>query len=384
MQTPAHWDVFCKIVDNHGDIGVCWRLSQQLASEHGLCVRLFIDDLAAAQKIIPQLNVGLSQQRMAGVTICAWPDDKVIPAATVLETFACGLPMAFLEKMVAQQAHWINLDYLSAEDWVADFHGKPSPHPQLPITKHFFFPGFDLGTGGLLREQALIEQRSAFIQDASVQQQFWQSIGYEQARPKPENNLKISLFCYPQANSKRLIEDLVLADQSVTVFFPASLLQSADSLFPDFNKIKPHTLQKNKVTVQLLPFLSSANYDRLLWSCDLNFVRGEDSWVRALWAGQPFVWQPYIQDEDTHLKKLQAFLDCYSHNASAELTATLTAAHHTWSNAKEPRKNSFYELIKGLAEFRLYAEQQADALAQQPDLASKLLSFNEKLIKNKV
>ncbi|HEY0886111.1 MAG TPA: elongation factor P maturation arginine rhamnosyltransferase EarP, partial [Ramlibacter sp.] len=20
------WDIFCKVIDNHGDIGVCWRL----------------------------------------------------------------------------------------------------------------------------------------------------------------------------------------------------------------------------------------------------------------------------------------------------------------------------------------------------------------------
>ena len=34
-----------------------------------------------------------------------------------------------------------------------------------------------------------------------------------------------------------------------------------------------------------LPWLTQPDYDRLLWSADLNFVRGEDSLVRAIWAG---------------------------------------------------------------------------------------------------
>jgi hypothetical protein len=22
-----HWDIFCRVIDNFGDIGVCWRLA---------------------------------------------------------------------------------------------------------------------------------------------------------------------------------------------------------------------------------------------------------------------------------------------------------------------------------------------------------------------
>ena len=378
------WDVFCKIVDNHGDIGVCWRLCQQLANEHALEVRLFIDNMSAAAHIVPQLDLKLAQQDIAGVTVCAWPNEAIMPAANVLETFSCGLPLAYLEKMVAQQSHWINLDYLSAEDWVADFHGKPSPQAQQPITRHFFFPGFETDTGGLLRERDLITKRIAYSKDSQAQSDFWQNVlGLTDLR-QIQNSLKISLFCYPQANVPSLLTGLHSLDQAVTLFFPASLLHSAADLFPDFARGAGLSLRKHNITVQPIPFLSQAYYDRLLWSCDCNFVRGEDSWVRAIWAGQAFVWQPYIQEEGTHLKKMQAFLDRYSKQASPELSTLLTAAHYAWSNAKTHDSKIFTELMQALHLAKEHALAEANRLAKQPNLLSKLLSFNEKLTENKV
>ena len=378
------WDVFCKIVDNHGDIGVCWRLCQQLANEQALRVRLFIDDMPAAAHIVPQLNPTLAQQDIAGVTVCAWPNESIMPATTVLETFSCGLPLAYLEKMLAQQSHWINLDYLSAEDWVADFHGKPSPQAQLPITKHFFFPGFEIHTGGLLRERDLIAKRIAYSKDAQAQSQFWQALGCEQGMAAIENSLKISLFCYPQANVPSLLAGLHSLDQAVTLFYPASQLHSTTELFPDFARGAGLSLNKHNITVQPIRFLSQANYDPLLWSCDCNFVRGEDSWVRAIWAGQAFIWQPYIQEEGTHLKKMQAFLDRYSQQASPELSTLLTAAHYSWSDAQAHDSKIFTELMQALSLAKQHALAEANRLAKQPDLLSKLLSFNEKLTENKV
>jgi len=378
------WDVFCKIVDNHGDIGVCWRLCQQLANEQALQVRLFVDDATAAAHIVPQLDPTLGQQKIAGVTVCAWPNDAIMPAANVLETFSCGLPMAYLEKMVAQHSLWINLDYLSAEDWVADFHGKPSPQAQLPITKHFFFPGFDIDSGGLLRERELIAERVAYTKDAHAQRQFWQALGCEQDNEAIANSLKISLFCYPQANVPSLLAGLHNLDQAVTLFFPASLLHSAADLFPDFARGAGLSLRKHNITVQPIAFLSQANYDRLLWSCDCNFVRGEDSWVRAIWAGQAFIWQPYIQEEGTHLKKMQAFLDRYSKQASPQLSTLISAAHYAWSNGKTQNSQIFTEWMQTLSLVKAHALAEAESLASQPDLLSKLLSFNEKLTENKV
>ena len=46
------WDIFCKVIDNHGDIGVCWRLATQLAAR-GHEVRLWVDDAAALDWMAP-------------------------------------------------------------------------------------------------------------------------------------------------------------------------------------------------------------------------------------------------------------------------------------------------------------------------------------------
>ena len=131
-----HWDIFCKIVDNFGDIGVCWRLARQLQSEHGLQIRLWIDDLGAAQKIICSLNIAKSSQVCDEITILKWPSadkadsnrkaeaDFSKAAEVVIEAFACGLPLAYLATMAKQKSKWVNLEYLSAEPWVADFHAK--------------------------------------------------------------------------------------------------------------------------------------------------------------------------------------------------------------------------------------------------------------------
>ena len=47
----------------------------------------------------------------------------------------------------------------------------------------------------------------------------------------------------------------------------------------------------------------------MLWACDALIIRGEDSFVRAQLAGKPFLWTIYPQEEDTHIVKLNAFLD---------------------------------------------------------------------------
>jgi uncharacterized repeat protein (TIGR03837 family) len=80
-----------------------------------------------------------------------------------------------------------------------------------------------------------------------------------------------------------------------------------------------------------LPWLSQPDYDRLLWSCDLNFVRGEDSFVRAQWAGVPFVWQIYPQHDGVHAAKLDAFLDRMLDGAGLAAATALRRLWRAWN-----------------------------------------------------
>ncbi len=153
------WDIFCKVVDNFGDIGVCWRLAKQLQREHGLQVRLWVDDLGIAQHLIPTLALASATQYHEDICIQNWYEhaDFSQAADVVIEGFACGLPSSYLSAMVKHQSKWLNLEYLSAESWVDDFHGKPSPQAN-GLVRYFYFPGFTEKSGGLIRESNMTAQ----------------------------------------------------------------------------------------------------------------------------------------------------------------------------------------------------------------------------------
>lgn len=356
------WDIFCKIVDNYGDMGICWRLSQQLVKEHQLQVRLFIDNFTTAKKIIASLDSSLQQQFIQGVEICPWPALEITPADVVIETFSCGLPDAYLQQMVATQSIWINLEYLSAEAWVSDFHARPSPHPTLKIIKHFYFPGFKNDTGGLIREKNITKKLDSYP--------------CENQNDSHEQSLKISLFCYPNAPIHELLTCLQSNKRKVIVYVPANgILPKIASYFGKKSLSIAETLTCGNLTCQVLPFLTQENYDQLLRTCDLNFVRGEDSWIRAIWAGKPFIWQPYIQTEDTHFEKLNAFLTFFYTNFKQQ--KVLFEAHRCWSAAHMPNE-VLQSYLDHLPAIKVYTFAQAKKLAAQTDLAAKLVIFCNK------
>jgi uncharacterized repeat protein (TIGR03837 family) len=364
------WDIFCRIVDNYGDIGVTWRLARQLAAEHEISVRLWIDDLTTAGKLIRSLNPELACQIIQNVEICVWGSaGQAVPADVVVEAFACELPSAYLDMMAAKQPVWINLEYLSAEPWVAEFHARSSRHPTLPLTKYFFFPGFESNTGGLLREQNLLASRDHFRDSPSARQAY-----HEQFRIPDSEALKVSLFCYPHAPVVDLMQAFAHSPQPILCLVPESGISPRVAEFFNAQLKSGTSLSKGNLTLLPLPFLSQDDYDRLLWLCDINFVRGEDSWVRAIWAGKPLVWQPYRQQENTHLEKLAAFLNVYCAGLDTADIAAVHECHVTWcSNAlPEPVLRAYLENLPLL---NAHAASFAAELATESDLASKLVIF---------
>lgn len=306
-------DIFCRVIDNFGDIGVCWRLARQLAGEHGLAVRLWVDHPASLAKLCPEADAALPRQCLHGVEIFRWSDafPAVQPACLVIEAFACELPPAYIEAMaaLAPPPVWINLEYLSAEPWIEGCHRLPSPHPRLPLTKYFFFPGFTEHTGGLLREHDLLERRDAFQGDPARQQAFWSMLGVEMPAP---DTLIVSLFSYENAAIGELLDAWADSEQPILCLVPEGrVLPPIGRCFDDDAPHAGSRYARGHLQVRALPFLAQDRYDELLWSCDVNFVRGEDSFVRAQWAGRPFVWQIYPQQDAVHRHKLQAFLDRY-------------------------------------------------------------------------
>ena len=371
------WDIFCTIVDNFGDVGFCWRLARQLVNEHGLEVRLWVDDLAIFSQIAPAIDVDEERQWLQGVEIYYWqqPFARIKPADVVIETFACKLPENYILAMVdlPQQPVWINLEYLSAENWTLDCHCLPSFHPHLSLTKYFFFPGFVEGTGGLLLEKNLLPARIGF--NNVSQDVFWQETGIQSRR---EGELCISLFCYDDAPIKELLSAWVISDVPIRVLVPQHSIDNAIGMFFGVDSPKAgQILQSGKLQVCIIPFLEQDRYDQLLWACDINFVRGEDSFIRAQWAEQPFVWNIYPQTEQSHRLKLEAFLNLYTERMSPEMSTAVFSLWNAW-NGNGQIINAWPVFAAQMITLAEYGNKWIRQLLPIGDLTSNLVKFSRK------
>jgi uncharacterized repeat protein (TIGR03837 family) len=373
------WDVFCSVIDNFGDAGVCWRLARQLIAEHALEVHLFVDALPALARIVPALDATRDDQLVDGVQLRRWRGAEgefsiADPGDAVIEGFGCGLPERYLAAMAARdkQPAWINLEYLSAEAWIEGCHGLASRHPRLPLTRYFFFPGFTAASGGLLRERDLFARRDAFLADAKAQGEHWHRLGT--ANPGAATTI-VSLFCYPQAPVASLLDAWADGDQPILCLVPDGVAASAiDAWSAGAVKTVGDRITRGSLTLNRIPFLSQEDYDRLLWRCDVNFVRGEDSFVRAQWAARPFVWQPYPQTGNAHRLKLEAFLERYAERLPSNADAALRTFSSGW-NGEQEAGAWWNGLGSTRRELTGHAKAWADALAALPDLARSLVEF---------
>jgi uncharacterized repeat protein (TIGR03837 family) len=318
-------------------------------------VRLWVDDAAALAWMAPQ--------GQAGVELVAWtePAPDLEPGDVVVEAFGCDPPAGFVRRMAgrATPPPWINLEYLSAEAYVERSHGLPSPvdvQGRL-LTKHFFYPGFTARSAGLLREPGLLAARQAFDREA-WQREF--DLGVQ------ADERLVSMFCY---DNPALAGMLDLLGKS-----PTLLLAAPGAAAEQVRALLGPTLRRGALRARLLPFLPQRGYDQLLWACDLNFVRGEDSFVRAQWAGNPFVWQIYPQQDGAHARKLHAFLDRQLAGVDDTLAGPVRAACLGW-NALAPLPAA----LPPLGPWRQLCEDWRDRLREQPDLSSQLLGFIQKL-----
>jgi uncharacterized repeat protein (TIGR03837 family) len=363
---PLLFDVFCRVIDNFGDIGVCWRLACNLA-ERGQRVRLWVDDAAALRWMAPDGRDGVEVHPWLATTAFPPPGDVVV------EAFGCDPAPTFLAAM-AERARsaappvWINLEYLSAERYAERSHGLPSPQmsgPARGLTKWFYYPGFTAATGGLLREPALDAERLAFDRAG------WLALHGLALR---SHERLVSVFSYAGAPAERLVAALLADGRPTTIAtapgaatgaIRAAITALAPAASDELAPLRQHPL----------PWLAQSEYDRLLWAADLNFVRGEDSWVRAQWAGKPFVWQAYPQDDGAHAAKIAAFLDLALAGAEPAAAAALRLWTAAWNGLDDSAA-----VLPGWTPAELAATGAAtlawrDQLRASPELATRLLAF---------
>jgi uncharacterized repeat protein (TIGR03837 family) len=417
-------DLFCTVVDNFGDAGVCWRLARQWARERGWQVRLFIDQPEVLAAFLPELHAALRNRSpgqpwsavINGVEIAPWPahhrpagsasgaasgatsdtasdvasdataqagtgaetPTAASPADIVVEAFACELPEHYLNAMARQPRApvWINLDYLSAEAWVVDFHLGKSSHPRLMLEKTFFFPGLQPGTGGLLRESDLSEQRSAFLSDSAAQARLLARLGLPMRTP---GTTVITLFGYENPAVTALLTQWSASPHPIQLWVPEGRISpQLAQYFGRDTFTAGQQAQRGALSAYALPFVDQPAYDRLLWLADFNFVRGEDSFVRAQWAERPFVWQIYPQSDDAHRIKLDAMLHHYVAALDPESAAAVIRFWHAWNGDGAP---DWHDLWRHRGALETHAPRWASRLREAGSLSENLAVFAENRLK---
>ncbi|OYY75201.1 MAG: hypothetical protein B7Y40_01950 [Gammaproteobacteria bacterium 28-57-27] len=371
-----HWDIFCTVIDNLGDIATCWRLAQILHHEHGQHVRLFVDELNALKTLVPAAQ-STAQQTLYGIEVRQWtesfPDTQ--PAQVVIETFGCTLPASYVRAMQATPPlAWINLEYMSCEDWVDNIHNHDSILAH-GLKKRFIIPSLRAHGGGLLRESDLLRRRDDFLSHPAQQRAWCEQWNI----PLPiggANSLKLSLFGYENPQFAPFLHDLSQAPQPITAYLPQSrLLNSLREYLHNPDLSAGDTYQHGSLTLHILPFLPQAEYDRLLWLCDINFVRGEESLTRAIWAGKPFIWHIYPTDDHAHQVKLNAFLEVYTEHGEDEHLQHLRAWMQQWNGLPSATEVDICSGLNMLIQHQEWHQRRSTELAQRPNLCQQLMDF---------
>lgn len=381
---PETWIIFCHVIDNFGDAGVCWRLAQQLAFEFNLTVVLVIDR--------PELLEGFGTNYTelvndpaapsfwcstanGSLRVIDWPsfaetsfDNQNIPTVTVA-AFACQLPANYRKALAAQLSNhlrWFNLEYLSAEPWINDTHLLNSTKPDDGLVETFYFPGFSPDAGGLIRER-FWEKREELTEPIA-------DLFKEHA-----HRFKVSLFCYSQAPVSELLNWLLefapIKQSGITLILTAGVpVEFREWLLKELK-----LFEDDLIKVEVLPWLSQREYDCLLASCEFNCVRGEDSWVRAIWARKPFVWQAYPQDLVTLQSKVEAWMDQLTQEQDLKTGAIVRQIHQLWNSLTQTQSNWSAEDSSEWKAIEKIYQNSCDRLSRNPDLASQLFSASRKI-----
>ena len=271
-----HITVLCKVVDNYGDIGVCWRMCRRLkkiAPQN--TISLVVDNFESFNKICFDVEPGLAIQTVEGVEIFDWNKADFCHEqfscndgerlSIILECFQCGRPdwmeKILFEEKLERTVYIIMIDYLTAEKYAEDFHCLKSLTRSAKVQKVNFMPGFTEKTGGLI------------IDDE------WSQL--------PEWNEKGPVLLFTYTMGKGLLENNTLKE---------------------------------------IPFMPQPEWDKMMKQCSALIIRGEESMSRACLSGIPFIWQAYPQSEEYQLVKVKALLERMREHFNEEAFAIVEKA----------------------------------------------------------
>lgn len=363
-------DIFCDVIDNFGDAGVTYRLAKALKSElPGSEIRLFTNDLNAFSALNSSIDPSMTVQELNGIEFFSYgvlTDEFVkeyeIPKL-VIEAFACQIPAAYYEKALDSDCLIINLDHLSAEPWIEGVHLKESLTGRK-AKKYFFMPGFTTVSGGLIQDRPLSDEEKS-----EKRKHFENMFGFADA------GLMISAFTY-EHDFFLLFADLENIGKKINII-----------VFGEKSRKSIQKLQVNgsNISIAYADFISQEDYDALLKVCDLNFVRGEDSWSRACLSGKPFIWHSYHQKDNYQQVKVKAFLEFQKEYYEDKKLFEQYFDYLMNFNDRTPGVSDkpVLFMLENLETFEKYNIKSAEHLIKNCNLIKKLLFFARSFDKDK-
>ena len=340
-------DIFCEVIDNYGDVGVAYRLAREFKRIYPhKRLRFFINKTEEINLI----------KKSNDIEIIAYKDIFKVEnsADIIIETFACKIPKEYMDKALRSSKLIINLEYFSAEDWVDDFHLQES-FLGGSLKKYFFIPGLSKKSGGILLDNEFLERKKQVEENREYY--------LEKFKIKEKYDLIGSVFSY-EKNFDSLIKELKKLDKKVLLLILSEKTQK------NFIKYFDNSNNYDKIKAVKLPFFTYDKYEELLSLCDFNLVRGEDSFVRALLLGKPFLWHIYPQEENIHIQKLNSFLEKYCPNNKN--------LKETFINYNINRDNFSY-FLKNFKEIERHNKNYTNYLRENCNLMEKLIKFIENI-----
>ena len=380
-------DIFCEIIDNYGDIGVVYRTAKELQKIFPESkIRVFLNRLDEFKKINSQV-IDLPSQNIDGIEYITFDylrdnANELLTAQVIIEAFGCQIPKEYMEIAYDNSELLINLEYLSAEDWIEDFHLQSSPLGRGKLKKVFFMPGFTEKSGGVIADSNYLER----IQRVLENKEFYEKKYLSDIEDR-ENKIVGTLFSY-EKNFTPLLEDLKKLDKDVVILAMGEKTQdSLRKILKNFSiEDFRNSLKYGKIEIRFLNFLNQEEYEELINIVDFNFVRGEDSFIRAVLTGKPYMWHIYCQEEYAHMDKIEGFLDKYRkviENFSDEdfllnMEKFFKDYNFRKENSLELGKESYLYFFENLAKIEKYNTIFRDFLIQKCNLINKLKDFIEK------
>lgn len=315
---PNSIDIFCDVIDNYGDIGVVYRFSKEMKRIFPKTrVRVILNKLEELIKINKEATY--KEYQIINKIEYIFEDffkkkfEEFGVSDIIIEAFGCNIFDEYIKLGKEQSKLWINLEYLSGEKWIEDFHLNQSLINSKTLKKIFYMPGFSEKSGGILIDEEFLKNREyGKNSKEKVLKDFFPDFNFN-------NKMIGTIFSY-EKNFENLLEILNKQEKETVLILMGEKTQKSFSKFfekkliGDFLKWKKY----GKIYLYNARFFSQEEYDKIISAVDFNFTRGEDSIVRALLIGKPFLWHIYLQEDKVHMLKLRAFLDRFYESISLD------------------------------------------------------------------